>query len=165
MEESWKPVYGFEGFYEISDRPRIKRIKAGQGTKAECMKQGNRRGYKEVRLCKNGKSSLHLVHRLVALSFIPNLENKPCVNHINGVKSDNRPENLEWVSYSENMEHSFNKGLHPKGNKHYNYKIPDEELGRVLDKSIPARIIAEEFGVSRGYVYDIRGRKKRTNKG
>lgn len=68
-------------------------------------------GYLGVVLCKNGKTKLIAVHRLVAMHFIPNPENKPQVNHKNGVKNDNAAENLEWVTQSENMKHAVKTGL------------------------------------------------------
>lgn len=88
--ENWKSVSGFEGYYEISRSGSVKRIKPGQGTKTGILKQYERKdGYLEIRLCIDGISSLHLVHRLVCVAFKDNTENLPCINHINGVKSDN----------------------------------------------------------------------------
>ena len=76
------------------------------------MKQGSKRGYKVVGLvCDDGKRRFIGVHRLVASEFIPNPDNKPEVNHINGDKSDNRVENLEWVTSTENQRHAFKTGL------------------------------------------------------
>ena len=60
-------------------------------------------GYVEIQLSKNGKKSFFYIHRLLALHFIPNPENKPCVDHGNGVKDDNSLENLSWVTQSENL--------------------------------------------------------------
>ena len=60
-------------------------------------------GYKRIQLSINGKKKKFLVHRLLALHFIPNPENKPCIDHINGIRNDNRLENLRWVTYKENM--------------------------------------------------------------
>lgn len=64
-------------------------------------------GYFQVGLTKNHKRYFFGVHRLVAEAFIPNPQNKPCVNHRNGIRYDNRMENLEWVTYSENMKHAY----------------------------------------------------------
>lgn len=71
-------------------------------------------GYIRVSLTKNKKRYFFTIHRLVAEAFIPNPENKPQVNHINGNKSDNRVENLEWNTTTENMQHASKMGLlHP----------------------------------------------------
>ena len=75
----------------------------------------------------------YLVHRLVAESFVPNPLNKPCVNHINGDKTDNRAENLEWCTHSENNQHAYDNGLSHAvcGEKHYLSKLTQDEVREI----------------------------------
>ena len=69
------------------------------------------RGYYMVHLCNNGVITRYSIHRLIGTHFIPNPDNKPLINHINGVKIDNRVENLEWCTSSENNRHAHKMGL------------------------------------------------------
>ena len=109
-QEIWKPVKGFEGYYEISNLGRVKSIdrfvKRGNSLfhcKEYILKQFiNHYGYLEVSLRVGGRKTNKLIHRLIAESFIENPENKPCVDHINTIRTDNRIENLKWVTYCEN---------------------------------------------------------------
>lgn len=104
------------------------------------------KGYKMVNLCLDGKMFFKTIHRLVANAFIPNPENKPCINHIDGNKQNNNVSNLEWVTQKENMQHAF-KIL----------KCKPSMLGRFgknNPKSLPVLqikdniIIAEFYGIS-----------------
>ncbi len=72
----------------------------------------NTRGYVVVELFKNSKKKMIFLHRLIALNYIPNPHNKPCVNHINADKTDYRICNLEWATHSENNQHAYDIGLH-----------------------------------------------------
>ena len=71
----------------------------------------NKYGYKEVALSKDGKTKTVLLHRLIATHFVDNPDNLPCVNHKNGIKTDNRIENLEWVTRSQNTKHAYENNL------------------------------------------------------
>jgi len=77
------------------------------GTTDRILKQETTKGYKRVTLSIEGKTERYLVHRLIAMTFIPNPLSKPCVNHIDGDKLNNDVSNLEWCTYSENEIHSY----------------------------------------------------------
>lgn len=96
----WKNVSGYEGLYLVNKSGVVK-------SKRKILKQSDERGYLRVTFSANNKQQHFQVHRLVALMFIPNPENKPCVNHIDGNKHNNNVSNLEWCTYSENEKHSY----------------------------------------------------------
>lgn len=131
MEEIWKDIIGFEGIYQISNFGRIKSlerlVKCGilnsefRIVKERILKPAiNRNGYYKVCLKHKFINKTLLVHRLIAQAFIPNPENKPTINHINGIKTDNRIVNLEWCTMKENNVHAFATGLKRAHNKSIN---------------------------------------------
>lgn len=115
QNEVWKSITGYEGQYEISNLGRVKSVKrevpkrAGFRKIAESIKniRTNKYGYCDILLCSNNKKLHYTIHRLVAQAFIPNPENKKTVNHKNGIRTDNRIENLEWSTAKENIDHKF----------------------------------------------------------
>lgn len=106
--ELWKDIEGFEG-YQISNQGNVRSLKGKEPKILKPIK--NPTGYLYITLMKNNKKYVKRVHKLVAEAFIPNIEGKTQVNHINGNKTDNRYFNLEWTSPSENVKHSYETGL------------------------------------------------------
>lgn len=102
----WKTISGYTN-YEVSDEGEVRNHKTGRLIKPSL----SRGGYKKVNLRSDGIATSKKVHRLVAETFIPNIENKSTVNHIDGDKSNNVVGNLEWNTHSENNKHAFDSGL------------------------------------------------------
>ena len=118
--ETWKPIIGYEGLYEVSDLGKVKRLnvsrpmisKVGNLTqrfyKEKMLKpQKWTNGYLFIMLSKNKQTQQFSLHRLVAIHFIPNPDGKPEVNHKHGNKEDCRADELEWSTASENQKHSY----------------------------------------------------------
>lgn len=105
-KQIWKDIEDCDGLYEISNQGAIRAKK-----ELHFLRLCNFRGYAMAYIIgSNGLKKQILIHRLVAKAFIPNPENKPEVNHINGVRNDNRVENLEWATSMENMKHARSFG-------------------------------------------------------
>lgn len=117
-EEIWKDVVGYEGTYQISNTGRLKSLTRAIPRQGRTFtKQGifykpcpDKDGYLNSQLSLNGSYKRLSIHRIVALAFLPNPENKPFINHINCIVSDNRVENLEWVTPKENTAHAIKLG-------------------------------------------------------
>jgi hypothetical protein len=118
--EIWKDIEGYEGLYQVSSCGRIKSLarsyKFGPNNEKILKARKSRKGkngwsYPSVALYKDNIAKFYTIHRLVAIHFIPNLENKPQVNHKDGNKLNNNINNLEWATQSENSQHAWDSGL------------------------------------------------------
>jgi hypothetical protein len=154
MEEIWKPIEGFEGYYEVSSLGNVKSVDRiipsvdGRNyNRKERIKvlSKSQFGYLKVNLYKYGELYGKSVHRLVAEAFIPNPKDKPEVNHKNGIKTDNKVDNLEWCTSKENINHAINLGLSKipenwgKGKHHHRSKL----IGQF---SISGKLIKKYYG-------------------
>ena len=125
MNEIWKDIINYEGLYQVSNLGSVRRLWKNKSKPIALAK--HKQGYVTVHLSNINKKR-HSVHRLVAIAFIPNPLNLPEVNHKNGIKNDNREENLEWSTDKQNKEHAKNNNLTAKGIKNRNNKFSEKEI-------------------------------------
>ena len=132
MKEIWKNIKNYEDYYEISNLGNFRsktRIIRYRGSKNRIYpgkilkKEDASYGYQRIVLSKNHIKTRFMCHRLVAETFIDNKENKPFVNHLNGIKNDNKVSNLEWCTQSENELHSFRVLHNTMKNKTFPKKV------------------------------------------
>jgi HNH endonuclease/NUMOD4 motif len=168
-KEEWKDVVGYEGISRVSTLGRVfnyeRRWVTGKGTKRiypdnEVPQSVNGPGYLYVQLRKNNKQKKIVVHRLVAIAFIPNPLNKREVNHKNGIKTDNNVNNLEWVSSKENSIHAVRTGLRvaPKGVNHGSVKLTEEEVRYIIRSNESSAVLSQMFSVSKSNINVIQRR-------
>lgn len=143
MEEIWKDIPEYEGIYQVSTMGRIKvRRKGNERISIGVLDKST--GYRRFSLYKNGEGKRAYVHRLVAESFVPNVENKSEIDHINTIRHDNRVENLRWVTRKENrnnpmsLEH-LRLAFTGENSPHYGRKRSEETRRKISDalKSSP----------------------------
>lgn len=163
--EIWRWVKGYENLYQVSNKARVKSFQKG---KIIILKQGfNMNAYPTVSLHKddkNGKGNkfkTYLVHRLVAEAFIPNPENKPIVDHIDGDRSNACAENLRWLTQKENIQAAIQRGTHKIGTESPLAKLTEEDVQYIrenyeaYDRVYGIRALARKFNVSVSTVADI----------
>lgn len=152
IDERWRPVKGYEGFYEVSSLARVRSLPR-VSTKGKILKATMfNTGYYYVDLSKNGTRTKKQVHRLVAQSFIPNPDNLPQVNHKDGVKTNLSLDNLEWCTARYNNQHAFRTRLNKGG-----AWLTDAQLRFVLSMKgqATAENVASKLPVGKHTVYNI----------
>ena len=162
-----KQIRGYEGLYEVrSDgaiisMPREKRLPNGKMCQSKERIMSPARigafGYEIVYLRKGGKSYRHYVHRLVADNFLNDIKNGNVINHINGIKYDNRVENLEWCSQSENVKHAT-RVLGLRGRKIAQY----DKRGNYIKTWSNAYEVQEKLGINHGNINSCINKHRKT---
>lgn len=150
VNEVWKDIPDYEGYYQVSNYGRIKRLDTWvcrtdnklRHVKERILRQEPMRGYYGVFLCKESIRKAFRVHRLVANAFIDNPDNKPCIDHVNGNPFDNNVLNLRWCTYKENANNPVTIARYKsrKGNKNFAFK----KFGIQHNQSIPVYQISLE---------------------
>ncbi len=177
--EVFVDIPGYEGYYQVSNYGkvislyRVIKEKTGktQALKGRILKlRINPGGYYYVGLGKNGSKATFAIHQLVAQAFISNPNNKKTVNHIDGNKLNNSVTNLEWSTYSENLEHAYKTGLRRAvkssevASKNYKRKLTEQqvrEIKRLLAAgNLTHKEIATKFGVARSTITEIKSGRR-----
>lgn len=181
MTEVWKGMVGYEAYYQVSNLGRVKSndriVRSRCGTRVipgKLLKVGKSWLYPSLTLTVNGKSIHADVHRLVAKAFIPNPENHPVVNHIDGNKDNFSIENLEWCTHAHNERHSWEKlGKKPhrcllgrKGEQcHVSRPVIAKDLsGKVVGRYVSALQAANELGLQRSKISNVCNGKRRKDR-
>lgn len=169
--EQWKDVVGYENIYQVSDLGRLKSMNFNHTKKQGIMKQSvDNRGHIRPTLKTKCVQRRMKLHRLIAIAFIPNPENKPQVNHIGkysdgreGNKLDNRVVSLIWSTVSENILHAFKEGLmySKKGEENFLSKLTNKEVLeiRAIGKTDLIKNTAIKYNVDRKTIYNILNNK------
>ena len=173
--EMFVDIRGYEGYYQVSNYGKVRSLdrvikeKTGktQTLKGRVLKlRINPGGYYYVGLGKNGTKATFAIHQLVAQAFIPNPYNKKTVNHLDGNKLNNSVANLEWSTYSENLEHAYKIGLRRAvkssevASKNYKRKLTEQQVKEIklliAAKSLTLKQIANQYNVGRSTIASIK---------
>lgn len=146
--EIYKDIIGFEGLYKISNLGNVFGIKRNKVLKNRI----NKTGYYQIKLTKNSKRKSFLIHRLIAIHFIPTDDFSLEVNHINADRKDFRIENLEWVTRNQNQKHSCVIGNNFR-------KLNKEKVEKIRLDNRKYKFISEEYGVSTSVICNIKKNK------
>jgi hypothetical protein len=166
--EIWKDIPGYVGLYQASNLGRIRRnsreLKDNIGRRYRAIFRlmrctTTRQGYLQLGLCRSGRQKSYLVHRLVLMAFYGDNPPEIQCNHIDGVKTNNHVNNLEWATRLENMTHAYQTGLvAKKGEMNHNAVLNWKKVGQIrkaLKKGAKPKELSEIFGVVPGHIWAI----------
>lgn len=170
MRETWKPIQGYEDCYAISNKGRVKRTGNFGSTSRGQLSGRIKRGYVVFHLCKGGIRKDHLAHRLVWATFNFAIKERLQINHLDGDKTNNRLDNLELCSRSENMKHAYRVLKIPApnnpsfGSMNGSSKLRETDIPKIISMYRTGNYrqtdIGEKFGVSQRMIsLIIRGEK------
>ena len=161
--EIWRDVEGYKGKYQVSNKGRLKSF---HDNNVKILNYSfDKTGYTRITLTLKEVRKYFALHRLIATAFIPNPENKPFVNHIDGNKRNNCLENLEWVTPKENSQHAYKHGLIKKGCENPCSKLTAEQVKfirqnyKARDKNFGASALGRKFNVNHSVICDVVHRK------
>jgi hypothetical protein len=158
----WRDVVGFEAYFKVSSCGQVFSKRSNKILKQWLRKNG----YMTVAVRiggRNGQSYCFKIHRLVAEAFIPNLENKPMVNHIDNNRSNNHISNIEWCTAKENAQHCVKSGNHPRlsGEDNGQAKLTKDQVEYIRkvfkprDKEFGARALGRKFNVNKTTILSV----------
>lgn len=167
MIEQWKDVVGYEGLYQVSSHGRVKTMARLHREDRPYMKQErllnppiNSTGYPQVTLYKEKKGTIHSVHKLVATAFLRRNPEHQVVNHIDGNKTNNRIDNLEWCTYGHNQAHAIRTGLIKihSGENHYASMLTNKQrldIYNAYKSGIKQAQLASRYGLAQQTISKI----------
>jgi hypothetical protein len=150
----WKSIPEFENYF-ISFDGQIRSVFSGKLRKLRQDKDG----YLVIVLVKDKKQYYRMVHRLVASAFIPNPKNLPEVNHKDGVKNNNKGDNLEWVTSSENHLHKTRTLKKQIGEQNNTAKLCENDVLYIYNSDMSSRALAKKFNISKVNILSIKNKK------
>lgn len=163
QEEIWKPIQGFENYYQVSNLgnvrslPRRRKVKNNyRYTEGIMLKPMQKPDYYAVGLSLKGSIKYARIHRLVAQAFIGNPDNKLYVNHIDGNKLNNNASNLEWCTPKENTDHYINSCKEYNGNNNFGIKLKADQVIAIYNSRESHTVLSEKYNVSTKAISNIR---------